>query len=169
MNAFAKGCLLGVFLALGLFYGASLVHGKKAIEPVAVKTEAAVSEADFLSVKGENMLLKKMLGQVESQIILIGPVGKKSSIQGKLVWDKTMQQGFLHATGLETALGYQLVLKAKSGTEIVVMEGAGQSLWQGQFKTPRRLLDLATAEIRGRPSQKETEMIVYARGVLSEN
>jgi hypothetical protein len=167
MTAFFKGILLGMIVAAGLCYGARHILKPK---PAASADEArVVSQEDFLSVKGENTLLKKMLGQVEGEIVILGPVGKQSGVQGKLVWDKTMQQGFLHAEGMDATLTYQLVLKSRQGAEVVVAEESGQTLWQIQFKTPQRVLDLMMVELQGKGSPKETDGIAYARGVVSEN
>jgi len=164
MNSFSKGLLLGVILALGLFYGVQRLTGNKAaVTPVEHSAEAQ----EMLSVKGENTLLKKMLGQVEGEVLIVGPVAKKAEIHGKLVWDNSMQQGFLHVQGLNPAAGYELVLVTQKGRSVVVSELTGQTIWQFQFKTPERILDLASVEIRGRTSQTETET-VYARGVVSD-
>lgn len=167
MNAFAKGLLAGLLAGLLLFYGASLLPGKKTVRIAQpVQAPDTVLHEEMLSVKGENALLKKMLGQVEGEVLILGPAGKKSAVHGKLVWDMPMQQGFLHAEDLDPALAYQLVLKTKQGAAVVVAECAGQQVWQIQFKTPQRILDLVSVEIRGGSSRPETEM-VYARGVVS--
>jgi len=167
MNAFIKGILLGLLLAWVLFCGISFVSKKNIQTPHDAGGENALNQEEALSIQGENSLLKKMLGQVESQIVILGPIGKKSDVQGKLVWDKTLQQGFFHVEGLDAVTIYQLVLITKQGVDVLAAEDAGQSPWQMQFKTPQRVLDLASVEIRGKTSQ--TERAVYARGLVSEN
>ncbi|MDZ4787380.1 MAG: hypothetical protein SH807_00370 [Blastochloris sp.] len=155
--------LVSLLVVNSLFMKANMDQGL----PVVVTVE------EFLSVKGENTLLKKMLGQMEGKIILLGPVGKNSQLQGKLVWDKTLQQGFLHLSGLEPAMSYSLILITKDGVEITAAQLTTTDslvpLWQVQFSVPQRILNLAVVEIRTANTSAATEMTTYARGVLPEN
>ncbi|MDD5261932.1 MAG: hypothetical protein PHD76_08815 [Methylacidiphilales bacterium] len=68
---------------------------------------------DYLALKAENTLLKKMLGQVEGDVVILGPVGTEGKTNGKLVWDKVLQGGFIHV-------------------ENVPVNGHSYSLWIGQ-------------------------------------
>ena len=61
------------------------------------------SEADYLALKAENTLLKKMLGQIECEVVVMGSLGVEGKTSGKLVWDKTLQGGFLHVDHLPDA------------------------------------------------------------------
>lgn len=129
-----------------------------------------ITEQEFLSVQGENTLLKKMLGQINGNVIVIGPVEKKSQLQGKLVWDKTLQAGFLHLTGLDPSITYQLILKSNQGVEQVVAESVpAVDPWQVHFKSSQRLLDLASVEIRSSSTNPKDQKDVHARGVVTKD
>lgn len=60
---------------------------------------------DIIALRAENTLLKKMLGQVEGKVAVLGPTSTAtSSPRGKIVWDEALQQGFLHLSGLPVPL-----------------------------------------------------------------
>jgi len=66
-------------------------------------------QSEYLSLKSENVLLKKMLGQVEGDVVVLGPAGE-SKTSGRLVWDKILQGGFLYLSGLPEAVPGNITL-----------------------------------------------------------
>jgi hypothetical protein len=68
-----------------------------------------INREDYLSLQAENTLLKKMLGQIEGDVVTLGPANNESMAIARLVWDKTTQGGYLYAHHLpESATGYSL-------------------------------------------------------------
>ena len=57
----------------------------------------------LLVVQGENSLLKRMLGQVDGRVVLLGPTAQGGEARGKLVWDEARQAGYIHITRLSPA------------------------------------------------------------------
>lgn len=53
-----------------------------------------------LELLGKIMLLKKMLGEIEGELVLMGPVGERATSRGRLVWDSARMEGFIHAVQL---------------------------------------------------------------------
>ncbi|MDR0533195.1 MAG: hypothetical protein LBH01_04500 [Verrucomicrobiales bacterium] len=76
-----------------------------------------VSRSDYLALQAENTLLKKMLGQIAGQVVILGPSSDKvDSPVGKIVWDKATQGGYLFAKGLpDTAVNYSLWMQDENG------------------------------------------------------
>ncbi|MDR2463275.1 MAG: hypothetical protein LBD30_05810 [Verrucomicrobiales bacterium] len=63
-----------------------------------------ISRADYLRVQAENVLLKKMLGQVAGRVVVLGAASEKSGeAAGRLVWYKAVQGGSLLARNLPDA------------------------------------------------------------------
>jgi hypothetical protein len=170
MKPFWKGAIMGTLVGGVLaFVIALFFKGQETSQSQAALAKVSVEE--HFSLKGENMFLKKMLGQFEAEIILLGPVASKSEVQGKVLWDKSMQQGFIHVSGLEPERDYELLLKTTGGIEHRAAHhrstlGDG-GLWQTQFRTVARILDLSAVEIR--LLQGETSQSVLARGKHLEN
>ncbi|NJK90905.1 MAG: hypothetical protein HC904_03140 [Blastochloris sp.] len=74
-----------------------------------------------LSLESENILLKKMLGQLKARVVLLGPAVRGSEVQGRLVWDKNLQEGFLQISGLNPSAQYGLYFKENSGNEVEIL------------------------------------------------
>jgi hypothetical protein len=84
-----------------------------------------VSRSEYLALQSENILLKKMLGQISGQIVVLGPASEKAgSAVGKIVWDKATQGGYLYAGNLpDTSLQYSLWIQ----------DDGGERFYCGQF------------------------------------
>lgn len=70
-----------------------------------------------ISLQAENTLLKKMLGEIEGRVAVLGPVEDGGNTRGKIVWDESLQQGFLFIAHLPEPLapGKALFLWADTG------------------------------------------------------
>lgn len=155
-RSFGSGLVLGVLLAALALVVAYSFWGKTVPEQL---PEAPIEESQpYLALKGENILLKKMLGQVESEVILLGPVRSGSVTHGKLVWDKALQQGFLYIDELPEREG-QFVL--------VFGEGEGR-VKMGSFHKPEGLKDISVSFRAEKPVFKFTRIEVMIPVPLSE-
>jgi len=81
------------------------------------RAQTAPKSPQDISLQAENTLLKKMLGQVEGRVAVLGPVADGGEARGKIVWDEALQQGFLFVAHLPEPLapGKALFLWADSG------------------------------------------------------
>ncbi|MDD5263082.1 MAG: hypothetical protein PHD76_14665, partial [Methylacidiphilales bacterium] len=79
--------IVAVLLVIGaLLAGYLYMKGQKHSMLSSQATSAGYG-TDYLALKAENTLLKKMLGQVEGDVVILGPVGTEGKTNGKLVWD----------------------------------------------------------------------------------
>ena len=99
-------------LSVGYFYYRDWKHHGHGQVP-------AAHDADYLALKGENTLLKKMLGQVEGDVVVLGPVGNAGKTSGKLVWDRTLQGGFVHVNSLPDSHATYSLWAAESADKLV--------------------------------------------------
>lgn len=100
------------------------------------RAEAAPRTAEQISLQAENTLLKKMLGEVEGQVAVLGPVEHGGEVRGKLVWDEALQQGFLYVAHIPEPLA--------PGKAFFLWADAGD----GQLQACARLEPLPDASIR---------------------
>ncbi|MDR1304142.1 MAG: hypothetical protein LBK76_02850 [Verrucomicrobiales bacterium] len=75
------------------------------------------SRGEYLAVRAENTLLKKMLGEIAGRVVVLGPAAEAANgALGRLVWDKPTQGGYLFAKDLpESATGYSLWIEDAEG------------------------------------------------------
>ncbi len=105
--------IVAVLLVIGaLLVGYFYMKGQKH-SMLSSQVTSPLYGSDYIALKAENTLLKKMLGQVEGDVVVLGPVGSGAKTNGKLVWDKVLQGGFIHV-------------------ENVPANGHSYSLWIGQ-------------------------------------
>lgn len=140
--------VLLLIILLPLFAGGILVSTWFAMRTEEKKKRALPAPPeDIIALRAENTLLKKMLGQVEGKVAVLGPVsGSSSAARGKLVWDESLQQGFLHLGGLPVPLPEGQVLYLWALTDKTTplpcarMEPGADGTLSRRFLPPERLL-----------------------------
>jgi hypothetical protein len=147
--------VLLLIILLPLFAGGVLVSSWFAMRTEEKKKRALPAPPeDIIALRAENTLLKKMLGQVEGKVAVLGPVsGTTSSPRGKLVWDESLQQGYLHLAGLPVPLpeGQALYLWALTDKgppqPCARMEPAADGTLSRRFLPPVRLLKVRAFQV----------------------
>jgi len=106
-----KAVLLSVFCLLasagfgywlGSFSGESGAEAGAETDWLTESKEPRATDKEVMELRGQVMLLKKMLGEIDGHVVLLGPVGPTPVARGRLVWDAARMQGFLHAVHLPT-------------------------------------------------------------------
>jgi|GEM_PF-1886047 len=149
--------VLLIIILLPLFAGGILVSTWFAMRnQEAKKRELPAPPEDIIALRAENTLLKKMLGQVEGKVAILGPLSGTStpaSPHGKIVWDESLQQGFLHLSGLPVPLPEGQVLYLWAFTDKAAplpcarMEPAPEGTLSRRFIPPERLLKVKKFQV----------------------
>lgn len=119
----------------------------------AKRKKQPVPMEELLSLRAENTLLKKMLGQVEGRVAVLGPASAGGTARGKLVWDEALQRGYLYADHLPLPLpqGKALYLWAWSDRPNPVpcarIEVSGEGPVTRAFAPSERLLKVRRFEV----------------------
>lgn len=96
-----------------------------------------------LELLGQVILLKKMLGEIDGEVVLLGPAGTHPIARGRLVWDPARMEGFIHAVHLTPHPGKWYVqgyLKGQLQARAEVGMPDRDGLLQEIFKPDKRLL-----------------------------
>lgn len=151
--------ILFIIILLPLFAGGVLVSTWFAMRHEEKKKRALpVPPEDIIALRAENTLLKKMLGQIDAKVALLGPISGTpetagTSPRGKLVWDETTQQGYLHLSRLPVPLPEQQALylwaiNNKGQTyPCARMEPQPDGTVSRRFLPPERLLQIQAFQV----------------------
>ncbi|MDX6767233.1 MAG: anti-sigma factor [Candidatus Methylacidiphilales bacterium] len=111
------------------------------------RTHNAPKTPAQISLEAENTLLKKMLGQVEGRVAVLGPIEDGGSARGKIVWDESLQQGFVFVAHLPEPpppQGKAFFLWADDGSGTLLpcarLEPAPDGSIRRAFSPPKRIL-----------------------------
>jgi hypothetical protein len=101
----------------------------------------------LLVVQGENSLLKRMLGQVDGRVVLLGPTAHGAEARGKLVWDEARQAGYVHITRLTPSKPesvYHLWIREEGGAMVPMgrLGSANEGILSTPFTVTRRIFKI---------------------------
>ncbi|MGF1678422.1 MAG: hypothetical protein ACFCUX_04415 [Candidatus Methylacidiphilales bacterium] len=149
MNVLKKGwrwALLGLLLLLlGFAMGRiTLPADQSRLPRVPEVTQASGDVVEQkLQLAGQVILLKKMLGEVDGEVVLMGPVGRHPISRGRLVWDSLNMEGFLHAVHLGSVSGQwkvEVFHQDRLVTSMPVTPPDSEERIQCFFKSSQRVL-----------------------------
>jgi hypothetical protein len=109
MASDGKALLLAVLALVGGFAGGYYWGRSLAPFPGRDSTEGQ----KLLLAEAENQMLRRMLGEIPAQVVLLAPTEHGKAAYGKLVWDEAKQLGFLFMQDfppLPEGEGYYLAL-----------------------------------------------------------
>lgn len=134
------------------------------LEPAAVAEDAGERlKQKNLELLGQVMLLKKMLGEVEGQVVLLGPVGEHGIARGRLVWDPVRMEGFVHAVQLPDG-GARWSLEILDGDELLTrcpLPAPGDSRQiQAVFRPEKKILSWDRFQLVRTNATNQTEVIL---------
>lgn len=151
--------VLLLIILLPLFAGGILVSTWFAMRNEEKKKRALpLPPEDVIALRAENTLLKKMLGQIEGKVAVLGPVSPSTATastapRGKIVWDESTQQGYIHLSRLPVPLpeGQALYLWAitekSSPLPCARMEPSPEGTISRRFLPPERLLKVKAFQV----------------------
>ncbi|MEM6822719.1 MAG: hypothetical protein AAF558_12365 [Verrucomicrobiota bacterium] len=164
----AIGLVIGLItgLAIGWFVGGgasdaglSMIHE----EP----SQAMASQPEkLLEARAQVTLLKKMLGEIESDLILMAPVGSQPIARGRLVWDSTRMEGFLYAIHLESSAEVwelEIVSDGKNVATCQVSAPTEGGKVQSVFRPSNRVLKWDEFRLIGVASSGEREVVLVGK------
>ncbi|MEO0454335.1 MAG: hypothetical protein AAFY98_09380 [Verrucomicrobiota bacterium] len=126
-----------------------------------VKEEATELPED-IALSAELKLMKQMLGQWDSELFVIGPIGDEILLRGRMVWDRDQQLGFISLRGLETAdakITYTVEAENERGQVVQLFDyvSGGSSRLERAFKPSQRMLLIKRVLVTGRDSAGEIQ------------
>lgn len=142
------GVLLVTLLA-GVVIGRLTSSGEPAqevsewLEEAPPENEAERIKEKNLELLGQIVLLKKMLGEIDGEVVLLGPAGSFPISRGRLVWDAAKMEGFVHAVQLKPISGQWFVQGYDEGKPLglcKVPAPNADGLLQEMFKPEGRVL-----------------------------
>lgn len=122
-----------------------------------------------LELLGQVILLKKMLGEIEAEVVLMGPGGSYPISRGRLIWDAARMEGFIHAVKLKPATGRWFVQGYHQGKPLglcVVAAPDAEGLLQEMFKPEGRLLSWDEFRLIRESEQGEQEVVLVGKRSL---
>lgn|GEM_PF-1141939 len=122
-----------------------------------------------LELLGQVILLKKMLGEVDGELVLLGPAGSFPISRGRLVWDAAQMEGFIHAVKLKPATGRWFVQGYNKGLALGLCEVGGpdeEGLLQEMFRPEGRLLSWDEFRLIHENEQGEQEVALVGKRSL---
>jgi hypothetical protein len=128
-----------------------------------VRPKLKKPEETFFALKAENTLLKAMLGQVEASVVVLAPADVAPEASGKLVWDVSLQRGFIYARNipLPNQEGEYYNLWVENGGEgwvlVCSLTQAADGHVQQMFKTPKAVFKAKSFEVRRHTESPERE------------
>jgi hypothetical protein len=146
--------ILLMIILLPLFAGGVLVSTWFAMRNQEAKKRALpLPPEDVIALRAENTLLKKMLGQVEGKVAVLGPTAAGGATRGKVAWDESLQQGFIHLSHLPDAIPDDKALYLWAWTDkphpvpCARMEAGPTGEITRRFVPPERLLRLKKFQV----------------------
>lgn len=91
MASDGKALLLAVLALVGGFAGG--YYWGRSLPPFPGRN--APEGQKLLLAEAENQMLRRMLGEIPAQVVLLAPTEQGKAAYGKLVWDEAKQFGFL--------------------------------------------------------------------------
>lgn len=122
-----------------------------------------------MELLGQIILLKKMLGEVDGEVVLLGPVGSYPISRGRLVWDASRMQGFIHAVQLKPATGKWYVdgyFQGKVVARCMVPAPDSEGILQEMFLPEKRLLSWDEFKLVRENEQGEQETVLVGKRSL---
>ncbi|MEM6601012.1 MAG: hypothetical protein AAF649_06475, partial [Verrucomicrobiota bacterium] len=119
-----------------------------------------------LELLGQVMLLKKMLGEIDAEVVLLGPVGSYPISRGRLIWDTAGMEGFIHAVQLKPAAGKWFVQGYDEGRPLGLWEVPApdrEGLLQESFRPQGRLLSWDEFRLIREDEQGEQEVVLVGK------
>ncbi len=167
-------CVLLLTLLAGILIGRLTATGEQAEaasdwleEPV--ENESGRLKEKNLELLGQVILLKKMLGEIEAEVVLLGPGGSYPISRGRLIWDTARMEGFIHAVKLKPTVGKWFVQGYYQGKPLGLCEVPApdaDGLLQEMFKPEERLLSWDEFRLIRENEQGEQEVALVGKRSL---
>jgi len=144
MAALILTLLAGFLLGRLTAPGEQVYTGADWLEEAPSETSRVPLKEKNLELLGQVILLKKMLGEIEAEVVLLGPGGSYPISRGRLIWDAAGMEGFIHAVQLKPATGKWFVQGYFEGKPLGLWSVPApneEGLLQEMFKPQSRVLN----------------------------
>ncbi len=122
-----------------------------------------------LELLGQVVLLKKMLGEIDGTVVILGPTGSFPIARGRLVWDAAKMEGFIHAVKLKSSGGSWFVEGYDKGKRSIRCEVAApdaEGKIQQVFRPQGRLLGWDEFRLIHQNEQGKQEVVLVGQRSL---